>query len=113
MTALELNERVLKMGAELIPNFELSDLHKAMLMECCENAINAKSAGELTDDMRILIVARSLELCNSMIKALIVGAITDLGGDIVNLNYKGQHFKFDRNSTFVKNAIAEKSNDIS
>lgn len=107
MTAEKLYENVLATGEEIIAGFTLSDLHKAMLMECCDNVVNAKSDEPISDEMLVLVAVRTLEVCNGLIKGLIAGAVTELGGDIVNLNYRGQEFRFNRSSPFVKMAIEE------
>ena len=78
---------------------ELHLLHKAMLEECCENALNNDQG--ITELPTLVYAVRVAFLtCNNMMKNTINTALQH--ADIVNLNYRGLHFQFDKSSPFLQ-----------
>lgn len=96
MTVEELLElSVATIGIEII-----HPLHKAMLEECCENAL-ANEQGITDKEILVQSVMIAFVTCNSMLKGTIKAGLEH--GDIVNLNYRGLSFTIDKESPLIKN----------
>lgn len=109
LTPEQLFDKIILLQEEMLPDMKMAEIHKAVLMEACENAINGKSDEPLSESMLMLVAVRALEVSIEMLKGLILGAIQGFNGDTVNLNYRDQTFHFDRNTPFVKQALEEKN----
>jgi hypothetical protein len=105
MTPTQLHENILTKLNELQPNFRLHRLHEVMLMECCENVVGAKGMESQSEEMLMYSTLQLFDLCKSMMRGLISGAITV--GNEITLNYRNESFTFDLNSPFVKNILAQ------
>lgn len=85
---------------EKLPIPEIHPLHKAMMEECCENAISNNSEKDL--ETLIPIVHLAMLSCDSLLKGLLRGSLESTDADFVQLNYRNQTFSIPRNSSFLK-----------
>lgn len=96
METKELYQKVLE---KLLLN-EIHSLHKAMLEECCENALNNEQ--KVTDlETLIFAVQTAFVSCNKILKETLKNAVENFGADQVNLNYRGQSFSIPKDSNFL------------
>ena len=80
---------------------ELHPLHKALIEECCENAINNKQ--NVTDlETLIYSVEVAFLTSNSLLKGTLKGALLGANANQITLNYRDQTFIILENSEFVK-----------
>jgi hypothetical protein len=66
-------------------------LHKAILEECCENALNSKNANEELSTL-LLAVQVAFITANSALKGLIIGSLKANQAEQATLNYRNQEF---------------------
>jgi hypothetical protein len=103
MTPQEMHVIILNELRELKPDFEMHKLHKAILIECCENALQPHNSEKYSNDVLLFSALQAFEVSNSMMNGLIKGAINL--GDVININYRDQTFVLDRDSSIVKHAL--------
>jgi len=97
MTADELYQKVISD----LPIKELHPLHKAMMEECCENALNNPQKVSDTDTL-VYAVQLAFLTCNSSLKGTLTGALTAVNADRVTLNYRNQTFIISKISPLLK-----------
>lgn len=78
---------------------QLHPLHKAMLEECCENAL-ANEQGVTDLPTLIYDVRVSFLTSNILMKGTVKAGLGH--GDVVNINYRGVETSFDKNSKFIQ-----------
>jgi hypothetical protein len=105
MTAQELHTEILVKMAELKPDFKMGPLHKAMLMECCENVMQPHNTEKYSNEILMLSALQAFEVSQSLMKGMIAGMIPEFA-DTITLNYRGQTFILDKDSQIVKAALA-------
>lgn len=105
MTAEELHEEILIKMADLKPDFKMHPLHKAMLMECCENVLQPHNTENHSHEILLISTLQAFEVSNSLMKGLIKGMIPEVA-DTITLNYRGETFILDQESKIVKAALA-------
>ena len=97
MTAEELYREVIGH----LPIEEFHPLHKAMIEECCENALN--NPQNITDkDTLIYPVQVAFLTCNSTLKGTLAASLEAANADQVTLNYRDQTFIIPKNSSLLK-----------
>lgn len=97
MTADELYKKVVGQ----LPIKELHPLHKAIMEECCENAINnPKNVTNL--DTLVYAVQVAFLTCNSTLQGTLQASLNMADADQVTLNYRGQIFIIPKNSSLLK-----------
>jgi hypothetical protein len=97
MTADELYKKVL----EQLPIKEVHPLHKAIMEECCENALN--NPQNVTDpDTLVYAVQVAFLTCNSTLKGTLAASLELADADQVTLNYRNQTFIIPKNSPLIK-----------
>jgi hypothetical protein len=80
---------------------ELHPLHKAMMEECCENALS--NPQNVTDkDTLVYAVQVAFLTCNSTLKVTLTGSLEVANADQVTLNYRNQTFIIPKNSPLLK-----------
>lgn len=105
MTAQELHKKILTKLTELQPDFKMGPLHKAMLMECCENIMQPHNTEKHNDDVLLLSTLQAFEVCRNLMQGMIKGMIPEFA-DTVTLNYRGEIFILDKDSAIVKAVLA-------
>lgn len=97
MTTKELYNAVL----EELPIQEIHPLHKAMLEECCENALANKQG---VTDLKTLIFAVQVSFvtCEKALKATLKTSVESFKADGVTLNYRGETYSLPLESSFLK-----------
>jgi hypothetical protein len=99
MTTTELYQAVINS----LPIKEIHPLHKAIMEECCENAIN--NPQKITDvNTLIMAVQVSFLTCDSTVKGALEGGLKVANADQVILNYRGQQFIITKDSPFLNNS---------
>lgn len=78
---------------------EIHPLHKAMLEECCENALENKQNVEDLETLKFAVQV-SFITCLSTLKGTISASLEF--ADNVKLNYRGQTFNIPKNSNLLK-----------
>lgn len=97
MTAEELYEE----AVGHLPIKELHPLHKAMMEECCENALN--NPQNVTDKETLVYAVQVAFLtCNSTLKGTISGSFEATKANQVTFNYRNQSFIIPKNSPLLK-----------
>lgn len=97
MTADELY----KMVIEQLPIKEIHPLHKAILEECCENALN--NPQNVTDTGTLIYAVQVAFLtCTSTLKGTLAASLELAAADQVTLNYRNQTFIILKNSSLIK-----------
>ena len=92
-------EELYKLTFEKLPIKEIHPLHKAIMEECCENAIN--NPQNVTDSATLVYAVQvSFITALSALKGTLLGALKL--GDQVTLNYRGQIFIIPRDSNLLK-----------
>ena len=95
MTPKELKSKLLfelkKEGIE-----RLHPLHDAMIDECCESAL--KTIGK-TEEIYLQSVKIGFLTANTALKGVLKASLSQ--ADTVTLNYRGQEFVIDENSTIL------------
>lgn len=101
MTSKMTTEELYKTVVEQLPIKELDPLHKAMMEECCENAIN--NPQQVTDKDTLVLAAQVAFLtCNSTLKGTLTASLQLADADQVTLNYREQTFIIPKNSPLLK-----------
>lgn len=97
MTTTDLYNEALKK----LPIQEIHPLHKAMLEECCENALKNEQG---VTDLKTLIFAVQVSFvtCEKALKATLKTSVQGFGADGVTLNYRRQTFSLPLESSFLK-----------
>lgn len=96
MTADKLYEKVL----EKLPIKEIHPLHKAIMEECCENALN--NPQNVTDtDILVYAVQVAFLTCNSTLKGTLAASLELADVAQVTLNYRNQTFVIPKNSPLI------------
>lgn len=96
MTADELYKEVVGQ----LPIKDLHPLHKAMMEECCENALN--NPQNVTDhDTLVFAVQVAFLTCNSTLKGSLTASLKLANADQVTLNYRNQTFIIPKNSPLL------------
>ncbi|WFB65504.1 hypothetical protein [Chryseobacterium sp. WX] len=97
MTANKLYQIVI----EKLPISEIHPLHKLILEESCENAINNS---QNIEDKDTLIYAAQVGFLtgSSALKGTLKGTFESGNVEQITLNYRGGSFTIERNSPFVK-----------
>ena len=108
MTAEILHAEILQKMGELKPDFKMGPLHKAMLMECCENIMQLHNTEKYNKDVLLISTLQAFEVCRNLIQGMIKGMIPEFA-DTVTLNYRGETFILDKDSPLVKTALEQKS----
>ena len=97
MTPTELYQKVL----ENLSFPEIHPLHKAMLEECCENALEYKQ--NITDvDTLVYAVKLAFLTCETTLKATLKATANNFDADKITLDYRGQTFSVLKDSSFLK-----------
>ncbi|AOR27281.1 hypothetical protein FORMB_02190 [Formosa sp. Hel1_33_131] len=99
MEVKELYDLVTKDFDDKIPLENIHPLHKAMLEECCENALNNPQKVESQDTLKYAVQIAfftCIETLRGTLKAGLEFA------DTVNLNYRNQSFTITKDSPFLK-----------
>lgn len=99
MTATTLHEIILAKMKQIKPEVSLHPLYKAILLENCENTALLDQAKDFNEDQLILTAMRLFELAAPTMKALLISAAK--AADIININYRGEIYTFDKNSPQV------------
>ncbi|CAG5082220.1 hypothetical protein [Parvicella tangerina] len=85
---------------EGLPTKELHPLHKAIMEECCENALN--NSQKISDlDTLVDVVHLAFLTCNTTLKGTLLGSLEAVNADQVTLNYRDQTFIISRNSPLL------------
>jgi len=95
MTKNELYQSVVE---ELNLN-EIHPLHKAIIEECCEGALENKQGVKDLETLKFAVQV-SFITCLSALKGTIIASLEF--ADNVNLNYRGQTFNIPKNSNLLK-----------
>jgi hypothetical protein len=97
MTANKLYQIVIKK----LPISEIHPLHKLILEESCENAVNNS---QNIEDKDTLVYAAQVGFLtgNSALKGTLKGTFENSDVEQITLNYRGSSFTIERNSPFVK-----------
>jgi hypothetical protein len=97
MNADDLYQKVI----EGLPIKELHPLHKAMMEECCENALNNP---QKISDFETLVNAVQIAFltCHSTLKNTLIGSLEAANVDQITLNYRNQTFIIPLNSPLLK-----------
>ena len=106
MTAEILHAEILQKMSELKPDLKLHALHKAMLMECCENVMQPHNTEKHSYEILMISALQAFEVSNSLMKGMIAGMIPEFA-DTITLNYRGDTFILDKDSQIVKAALAK------
>jgi hypothetical protein len=80
---------------------KMHPVHKAMLEECCERALE----NDITSvDTSILITSVQIAFlsCHNTLKSVFKGIAQSTETDEIILNYRGQSFQFYKDSSFLK-----------
>jgi hypothetical protein len=97
MTTEELYTQVLKD----LPIKEIHPLHKAIMEECCETAL--ENPDKLNDlDSLVLAVRMAFVTCNSILKGTLQGSLKSFDANQITLNYRNQTFIIPYNSPLLK-----------
>ena len=97
MTSNELYNSVI----EQLKIHNMHPLHKAMLDECCENALQNKQ-GITEKDTLMFAVQVGFVSANALLQGTLKAALAI--GDQVTLNYRGQTFIIPKDSPLLKQA---------
>ena len=90
-----------KMVIEQLPIKEIHPLHKAILEECCENALN--NPQNVTDTGTLIYAVQVAFLtCTSTLKGTLAASLELAAADQVTLNYRNQTFIILKNSSLIK-----------
>ncbi|MFN8310779.1 MAG: hypothetical protein U0T73_12520 [Chitinophagales bacterium] len=82
-----------------LPIKELHPLHKAMVEECCENALN--NPQNVTDkDTLVYAVQVAFLTSNSTLKGTLTASLEAANADQVTLNYRNQTFIIPKNQRY-------------
>lgn len=96
MTSTELYEIIAK---EFPAN--IHPLHKAIMEECCENAIN--NPQKIDDNDTLLYAVRVAFLTSdSALRGILLGAFQSNDADVITLNYREQSFQIKKDSGILK-----------
>jgi len=87
------------------PDFKMGPLHKAMLMECCENIMQPHNTEKHNDDVLLLSTLQAFEVSRNLMQGMIKGMIPEFA-DTITLNYRGETFILDKDSAIVKAVLA-------
>ncbi len=83
------------------PITDLHPLHKAMMEECCETAL--QSNPEITDKKTLTLAVQVAFLtCNSTLKATLNSSIELADADQVTIDYRNQTFTILKSSNLLK-----------
>lgn len=105
MTATELYQLILRKMKELRPDVQMPRIYQAILMENCEHAVRADDGKNYTEDELIGLTMHFFELARPAFLGLLAGAAKM--GDIINITYRGETYRFDKNSAIIINALKE------
>jgi len=97
MTTTELYQSVIGH----LPIKEIHPLHKAMMEECCETALQNKQ-GVVDKKTLILSVQIAFMTCNTTLKSTLNASLKMANADQVTLNYRGQTFIISKSSNLLK-----------
>ena len=100
MKVKELYDLVTKDFEDKIPLENIHSLHKAMLEECCENALNNPEKIESKETLKYAVQI-AFYTCIETLRGTLKGALEF--ADTVNLNYRNQSFTITKDSPFLKN----------
>lgn len=84
-----------------LPINDIHPLHKLILEESCENAINNPQKIEDPDTLVCATQAAFLT-GNSALKGVLKGMFESSNADQVTLNYRGESFVIEKDSPFLK-----------
>lgn len=101
MTTEELFDKVIEPIKIQLGDKGISPLHKAMIEECCENALNGTNES-MTDKELILTAQMSFVTADNVLKGLIKGLVERNDADTCTINYRGQSFVIDKNLKHLK-----------
>lgn len=96
MTTTELYQSVVNN----LPSTQIHPLHKAMLEECCENAL--ENNDHLDSQTLIYMVGLAFITCDSTLRATMKATLESGNADVITLNYRNQTFEISKNSAFLK-----------
>lgn len=99
ITAISLYDEIDLRMKELKPDLAFDDLHKAMLMECCETIITPENIEKCSIEILMISTLQALEVSKSLMQGLIKGGLAH--ADVVNLNYRDLKLTFDKHSKFL------------
>ena len=97
MTADELYKKVL----EQLSIKEIHPLHKAIMDECCENALN-NPQNVTAPDTLVYAVQVAFLTCTSTLKGTLAASLELAAADQITLNYRNQTFVIPKNSPLLK-----------
>ena len=100
MEVKELYDLVTKDFEDKIPLENIHPLHKAMLEECCENALNNPEKIESKETLKYAVQI-AFYTCIETLRGTLKGGLEF--ADTVNLNYRNQSFTITKDSPFLKN----------
>lgn len=83
-----------------IPLDKIHPLHKAMLEECCENALKNSQKIENKEILKYAVQVAFLT-CIETLRGTLKGGLEY--ADTINLNYRDQSFEITRDSPLLKN----------
>lgn len=98
MTTTELYQSVIKN----LSSTQIHPLHKAILEECCENAV--ENNNQLDSETLIYAVGLAFLTCDSTLKATMKAALKSNNADGITINYRNQTFDISKNSAFLKSS---------
>ncbi|WP_291132412.1 hypothetical protein [Flavobacterium sp. UBA7682] len=79
---------------------QIHPLHKAILEECCENALEKSTEKDI--ESLISLVQLIFMSCESTLRGMIKGTFEAGNPETVTLNYRNQTFIIDKTSGFLK-----------
>ena len=97
MTTEDLYEQVFKD----LPIGDIHPLHKAMMEECCETAL--QNPNNLKDlDALVFAVRTAFVASNNVLKVTLRSSLNSFNADQITLNYRNQTFIIPKNSSLLK-----------
>ena len=94
MTPNELYEILLAEAKIASPDKELSTLHKAILMECCEHAVENNE--NLNNETLMVVAATALEVSVAIMAGTVEGALS-IGTPAI-ITYRGVKYRFKKST---------------
>jgi hypothetical protein len=94
-------DELFKLVITKLPIKELHPIHKALMEECCENAL--ANPNNITDpDTLVFAVQVAFLTCDSTLKELLSTSLKSTDASQVTLNYRNQTFIIPENSSLLR-----------
>jgi|JI9StandDraft_1071089.scaffolds.fasta_scaffold499345_2 hypothetical protein len=93
-------EELYKKAIEELNIKEMHPIHKAMLEECCESALENSKAPILIDSLLAMVYV-AFTTSNTALKAALTAAKSIGNADQITLNYRGQPFIISKDSYWL------------